>query len=92
MKTRRSFDHAQLPQDRSAMKNAMESERLRHAREDDARAIADRFTKEHPPLYRHVTVHTLLDGEVTVSKLREEMDWLEKSVRPGQVDRNQASR
>jgi WD40 repeat protein len=53
---------------------------------DDAKAVAERFRREGAPLYGRVEVRTLVDEQATVAKLREEFRWLQRSVRPGQVD------
>jgi WD40 repeat protein len=52
----------------------------------DARAIAARFQREGRPLYEQVQVRTLTDEEATVANLRAGLQWLQTSVRPGQID------
>src|SRR5439155_20250788 len=53
---------------------------------EDAKAIAERFRREGGPLYGKVEVRTLADEQATAPKVREEFRWLQRSVRPGQVD------
>jgi WD40 repeat protein len=52
----------------------------------DARAIAERFQREGRPLYEAVQVRTLTDEEATAAKVRAGLEWLQRSVRPGQID------
>jgi len=52
----------------------------------DAKAIADRFRKEGKPLYEQVEVRTLIDDEATLPNVRQQLQWLQETVRPGQID------
>jgi len=52
----------------------------------DAKAIAERFGREGPPLYGKVQVRTLVDGEATSVNVRAGLQWLQESARPEQVD------
>jgi uncharacterized caspase-like protein len=53
----------------------------------DARAVAERFRREGPPLYeRPALVHELLDEQATVVNVRRELKWLQETARPGQKD------
>jgi WD40 repeat protein len=52
----------------------------------DARAITDRFQREGEPLYDHVQVRTITDEQATAANVRAGLQWLQQSVRPGQID------
>src|SRR5262249_7552531 len=52
----------------------------------DARDVAARFQREGGPLYRHVEVRTLTENDGTLGNVRAGFQWLERSVRPGQID------
>jgi hypothetical protein len=52
----------------------------------DARAVAARFQREGKPLYEQVRVRTLTDEQATLANVRNELEWLQASVRPGQID------
>src|SRR5207249_4090576 len=52
----------------------------------DAESIAERFRREGRPLYEQVEVRALTNEQATASRVREGLQWLQESVRPGQID------
>jgi hypothetical protein len=54
--------------------------------DEDATEVARRLRQEVKGYYGEVEVHTLLDEQVTLEKLRSELKWLQQKVRPGQID------